>query len=218
MYVVNYDEIKQKLKEIYQNKIYLEQIIIDQDIKIELLSSFLDLEKIDYIDSFKQIIFDNITIFEFDLNDLVNNKKTSNLIIIKDNFPLIRLEHYAKNNYNEDNYFIYSLNSKRLSDKLITKSYNMNDSKHLTVSLLGKFSDNIDKGTYFNKKYGVYINSNKITAINASNNMYLENEAGFTNIIETFITLINKFYIKLNQKIDNLGDEFVKEYHIIRKK
>lgn len=218
MFIVNYNEIKRQLNERCIDKMYIEQIINNDETKLEILSSLLKLDSTKKITYLKQIILSDFIILEYELVDLENNKQTSNTMIVKNDLPVIKLEHYEKCNYCEDNYSIYNVDNNHLSNRLTFSRYEMDNNCYLSVSVLGKFADSNDINSYFTKKYNVYISDNKISAINTNNNMYIDTENGFNNIVNTFTNLINKFYLKFDQRVDSLNNDDVKEYHISRKK
>lgn len=215
MEVVNYDNLVNQIKKLYQNKVYIEQIVTDDNTKRKLLEPILKKEVTSSIDSFKQILFEGLTILEYETVDYNTNKRFLNIILIKGSKIIFQLKYHLNKNYSEATYSTFDDESSHLTDKLYLKSYRVNNVEHLMVSILGKCSND---DTYFQKNYSLYIDNDKVTAIEINNSMYLENEVGFDNIISTFQNLINKTSKNISRKIDSLICDDVKEYHILRKK
>ncbi len=215
MEFLSYDNIKNIINDYCKDKIFVERMITDSEIKKGLLKPFVsNLEDV-RIGSFKQIMANDFTFFEYDtIND--DNKVVNNILFVKENVTIFKLEYFDNKGYIESTYSIFKDGSNRLSDRLSFKSYSIDDYENLNISVLGQFSN--ENSDYFQKKYCLYIFNNKITALETSGNMYLENEAGFSNVVRTFENLVGKFYLKFGQKLDCLKGEEVKEYHILRKK
>ncbi len=218
MHAVDYNDLNKKIHDFYRNKVYIENIIEIESVRKQMLNSLINIDDTKEIGNMKQILVDDFSILEYELINSENGRVTKNIMIVRGELPVVRLEHYEDGNYVEDSYSIYSDNSNRLSDRLSFKSYKMIDNQHLSISILGQFSNTLDDGSYFRKKYSVYITNGNIQAINTNDTMYIENEAGFDNILRTFDDLISRFSFKLNQKVDNLMGDNVQEYHIKRKK
>lgn len=218
MHAVDYNDLNKKIHDFYRNKVYIENIIEIESVRKQMLNSLINIDDTKEIGNMKQILVDDFSILEYELINSENGRVTKNIMIVRGELPVVRLEHYEDGNYVEDSYSIYSDGSNRLSDRLSIKSYKMIDNQHLSISILGQFSNTLDDGSYFRKKYSVYITNGNIQAINTNDTMYIENEAGFDNILRTFDDLISRFSFKLNQKVDNLMGDNVQEYHIKRKK
>ncbi len=218
MHAVDYNDLNKKIHDFYRNKVYIENIIEIESVRKQMLNSLINIDDTKEIENMKQILVDDFSILEYELINSENGRVTKNIMIVRGELPVVRLEHYEDGNYVEDSYSIYSDGSNRLSDRLSIKSYKMIDNEHLSISILGQFSNTLDDGSYFRKKYSVYITNGNIQAINTNDTMYIENEAGFDSILRTFDDLISRFSFKLNQKVDNLIGDNVQEYHIKRKK
>lgn len=218
MHAVDYNDLNKKIHDFYRNKVYIENIIEIESVRKQMLNSLINIDDTKEIGNMKRILVDDFSILEYELINSENGRVTKNIMIVRGELPVVRLEHYEDGNYVEDSYSIYSDGSNRLSDRLSIKSYKMIDNQHLSISILGQFSNTLDDGSYFRKKYSVYITNGNIQAINTNDTMYIENEAGFDNILRTFDDLISRFSFKLNQKVDNLMGDNVQEYHIKRKK
>lgn len=218
MHAVDYNDLNKKIHDFCRNKVYIENIIEIESVRKQMLNSLINIDDTKEIGNMKQVLVDDFSILEYELINSENGRVTKNIMIVRGELPVVRLEHYEDGNYVEDSYSIYSDGSNRLSDRLSIKSYKMIDNEHLSISILGQFSNTLGDGSYFRKKYSVYITNGNIQAINTNDTMYIENEAGFDNILRTFDDLISRFSFKLNQKVDNLMGDNVQEYHIKRKK
>lgn len=218
MHAVDYNDLNKKIHDFCCNKVYIENIIEIESVRKQMLNSLINIDDTKEIGNMKQILVDDFSILEYELINSENGRVTKNIMIVRGELPVVRLEHYEDGNYVEDSYSIYSDGSNRLSDRLSIKSYKMLDNEHLSISILGQFSNTLDGGSYFRKKYSVYITNGNIQAVNTNDTMYIENKAGFDSILRTFDDLISRFSFKLNQKVDNLMGDNVQEYHIKRKK
>lgn len=211
---INFRNIENYVNNCINNKIFIEEMITDDELKKNVLGPFIGKIENKIVD-LKRITVDDIIIFEYKVYNINDYKIDNNILIVKNNNLLLKAIHYENMDYFEDTYCIYIDDSYRLSDRLTVKSYKMDDSEHLNISILGKFV--ADDSAYFNKKYNLYVSNNEIMAIFSNENIHIKGEYNFDNVLRTFSKLIGGFYNKFNQELDNLFYDGVKEYNIKRK-
>lgn len=217
MELISYDELTKRISEICKDRLFIERIIVDCSDKEKLLKSIFHNPIDDRIGDFKQIITNDVTIFEYETTNIINNKKTDTILVTSENGIIIKLDYHSNKEYSELVYSVYQEDSNRLTDRLSLKSYKTDDYEHLSVVVLGQFMNNATSG-YYQKKYNLYIFDGSVNAIEINDVMYIKNEEGFNSVLRTYNDLVDKFSCKFNQRVDNLMGDNVQEYHIKRKK
>lgn len=157
----------------------------------------------------------DIDIIEYELINSINGSESNNIMLIRDNKPIFRMEkaELSKKNipYRKETFSIYDENS-RVTSKISFEKI----SNSLNVDVMNK---RIFKGRTYNKKYTFYYNQDNIVALKVDDDMHLIIEGGFQIGLDAAYKLIGNVNTKINDRInETIGIENIKKYKINRRK
>ena len=215
MEIINYEKLKEKIKNYCECKAHIELYVKKTEEKERILNELFNDKSLKVkIGVFKIIRFDDITVLEYETIEELKNRKTDNLVVVGKDHSILKIEHHepVKNlMYKQDTLSIYNENK-----RLISRIYIENFFYVIRVKIL----DKIKETNQYNKKdYTFYKDENETISLKISDEMYFKGENGFSTALSTAINLVNKISVKISDKLDEiLGLEEVKEYKINRKK
>lgn len=162
----------------------------------------------------------DLLIYKFESVNTETNKQLDNILICRNNLPLVSLEHNSKElmdvSYVEDSYIIYHNNTSRIKSKINISSLKSDDIENTNVLILD--SDSFAPSSYYQKKYRFMIKDDEVLSLMTDGNMFLLGEALFSLRRDNALECIGKILDKINTRIDSLLDNDVKKYQISRKR
>lgn len=221
---VRYDDIKNKIKENYIKGLYFIKEYKDDTQKNATLS--LALGKKGYLEeeiySFIEFASNGYKIYEYESRSVGTDKIRENLLVSKNNLPLLKIVHYKPKNssidYSEDTYIAYQEGSNRIDSKVSSISLKIENFEDTNVTVLDSGEPFITESRYYQKKYHFILKNDEILSLRVGNEMFLNGENGFSMRCESALKCIDKAFGKIIQKIEKAKDDDVKEYRVLRKK
>lgn len=94
MHAVDYNDLNKKIHDFYRNKVYIENIIEIESVRKQMLNSLINIDDTKEIGNMKRILVDDFSILEYELINSENGRVTKNIMIVRGELPVVRLEHY----------------------------------------------------------------------------------------------------------------------------
>lgn len=219
MEILNFEVLKNKIKNYYSDDVHCQLSVICEEEKIRRLSQVFKNENEDEnknrnIGLFKIILSHDITIFEYESTNASTKTKSDNIVVTRDNKPIFKMERDKVNpnlSYQKESFSIYDENSKLVSSICLEKIVNS-----LNVNIINKGPN---EDGFYSKKYTFYSDNAGVVALRVDDEMHLIIENGFIIGVEAANHLTEKISNKIKRRLDEtLGLENMKEYKIRRKK
>lgn len=216
--VVNYNDLKDR---ILDNSVSIERLD-DQEKIGNIMVPIIGKDKYlkNRVNNLEVMEADDLLIYKFESVNTETNKQLDNILICRNNLPLVSLEHNSKElkdvSYVEDSYIIYHHNTSRIKSKINISSLKSDDIENTNVLILD--SDSFDPSSYYQKKYRFMIKDDEVLSLMTDGNMFLSGEALFSLRRDNALECIGKILDKINTRIDSLFDDDVKKYQISRKR
>ena len=219
MIKVNYEDIKNKIQENYVQGLYFVTEYHNDTEKKARLSLALGKSVCsdEAIDTLTEMNSKGYNLYDYKSRNIVDNKIKNNLLLSKDNLPILKLEHFESKNskmdYTDDTYIIYQEGNNRIGSKITITSLKAEDFEEVSVTVLD--SDELFSKEYYQKKYHFTIKEDEILSLRIGNEMFLSGEEGFCIRCESALKCIGKVFSKVMKKVEATEID-VKEYKIQR--
>lgn len=218
---ISYQSIKAKIKTYYQNKSYIEEIIIDENRINQILSSLNQNNDQELITDFYMVNTDGVKVLFYDSVNKLDNKKVSHILTYKQldkNYPVFKLDYHESISrsvdYRESTYTIYKENSHKILNRISFKTLNDYEFENTDITIL----EDIDNVRYNRKQYSLFIKLNQLLSIKNNNEMFISGKVGFINREMLVMKDIHDNIMKIESKIKETLGEDIKIYQIKRKK
>ena len=221
MELINHGGISKKIKGYLDSSVTLENELTAKEREREFAKLVLifgnSLDSPSYLSDFKKILVNDKVFYRYSTKSADKLKETNYLAICESEKPLLLVSHSVNSNndarYVEESFSTYDSESKKLSSRIKSSLMIFGDSAELAVSVLDGRKDG-----YYNKNYKFYYNVDKIVVYQIENDKFFNQD---DIRLELAFKNINNISKKIDARIDEVLDinqDFVKEYHIKRKK
>lgn len=219
---LTYEEMNNQIENYYLNKIYVDEIVLNED-KIKSLLIKLKQDKIDnniYKD-FTVTAFDTNTFLKYISIDETKSIKKNNIIIYDTNsqIPIIKVSNINNQNddikYDESTYITYD-NKGHIEAKLNIKKYELSHITTYTITMLNKFSKT--EKEYNSQAFTIILNKDEVISYSSNDRIFLKDEEGFDPRLNVALTHLNNITNSIQNRLDETLEKEKTKIYTIKKK